>query len=393
MITELTDQHRALLRIVREDRTRNVLTGGDDVDERAFSEGADLIMPWYHQPARSAKLVLDSPLALFYANSILHAPGGQFDYSRMRWGRAAQVTRHKMYEGARCDLNSVISNEAVQEVERGASLSLSPRSYLNRARADAGSGIDPEFFSELYGSVRSRVQFKPLFGHRVPNSDRLGRTSSSIASDSPVFVDDHSAARDFYSRIGVSDGEYWKRFREYLRSGIFWAIFAGDAVLGCRRPVMVKRDQAGAPHCETGPAARWRDGYRQFFLSGVGLSRDRHARVTAKSVTLAEILMIDDADVRAVALRYSPEALHNSNAALIDRSTRGNELFLIEKTEVNEFFEKPAIYLLRMKCPTGRVFVEGVDPEFAAQNPRADACQAQALRLTEGQYRNLAVEG
>ena len=109
-------------------------------------------------------------------------------------------------------------------------------------------------------------------------------------------------------------------------------------------------------------------------------------------MTFSEIMAIEISDQRTVALKYNPEAIINESAVLVDKSERGNELFKIEGQKINEDLQFPKIWFLRMKCPTGRIFVEGVPPDEAEKNPKADAMQAILCRLTLKEYMGLSLE-
>lgn len=45
-----------------------------------------------------------------------------------------------------------------------------------------------------------------------------------------------------------------------------------------------------------------------------------------------------------------------------------------------------------MTCPTGRVFIEGVEPEFAKQHQNATECQAELCGLTKSEYMSMTME-
>lgn len=165
-------------------------------------------------------------------------------------------------------------------------------------------------------------------------------------------------------------------------------------VMVCDRPQVIKRNEAGQLHCENGKAISYKDGWGLFVLDGTTIKEESLFRqIVSGKMWLGEIMAIENADIRAIALKYNPLAMLESGAKLIDKSDRGNELYLIEKTDLNEFLEEPEIYMLKMECPTRRTFVEGVPPDYAKANPNADKCQAHLLGIDDWQYKNLRVEG
>lgn len=84
------------------------------------------------------------------------------------------------------------------------------------------------------------------------------------------------------------------------------------------------------------------------------------------------------------------------NPKLIHKSERGNELYLIEGSEVNKFYDAPKVYLLGFldpskEAPNNKMFEE-VSPEDAEKNPDADAINALHCRLTLAEYAKLEYE-
>ena len=116
-------------------------------------------------------------------------------------------------------------------------------------------------------------------------------------------------------------------------------------------------------------------------------------------MTFDEILAIENADQQAVALEYNGNAIIKSGAELVHASDRGNELFKVEGKPINEIVEERELYFLRMTCPTGRTFVECINPQIAriAENAgmlhkNADYAQADNCGLTFKEYNLLQRE-
>jgi hypothetical protein len=168
-------------------------------------------------------------------------------------------------------------------------------------------------------------------------------------------------------------------------------VFVGNLVFVCEKPTISWAD--GLLHNEYDCAIKWKDNTGLHYLDGVYFKKALWQSIVKQTITFGEIMAIKNTDERAVALKYNPNAMLNEDAKLVDRSERGNELWLIQDTELNKFLEEPSVWMLRMTCPTGRVFVEGVDPKVAMNNPSADYCQAVALGITPQQYGFLRNEG
>ncbi len=142
-------------------------------------------------------------------------------------------------------------------------------------------------------------------------------------------------------------------------------------------------------HNDQGSAIKWRDGFELYYLDGIHLDKELWTKIMSKTMNFKEIMEIPNTDHRMVALKHNPEAMIKSGAELVDKSKRDNELFKIEGQEINKILSFPKIWFLRFKCPTGRVFIEGVDPKVAEATPKADICQAYALGLSYEEYQTL----
>lgn len=109
-------------------------------------------------------------------------------------------------------------------------------------------------------------------------------------------------------------------------------------------------------------------------------------------MSLSEIMKIEISDQRTVALKYNPQAIIKENAVLVHADDRNNELYLVENSEINKLTNFPKMYFLKMKCPTGRIFIEGVEPSFAEAHQDATECQAELCGLTKSEYMSLLLE-
>lgn len=104
-----------------------------------------------------------------------------------------------------------------------------------------------------------------------------------------------------------------------------------------------------------------------------------------------QILAIRDIEQRMVALkRYGVEkVLHDAKAELIEKSKRGNELFIIPRSR--GIFTVDAYYL-KYSCPsTGRLYISGVPPQMG-ETKDADACMAWKHGLSKEAYQLLNAE-
>jgi hypothetical protein len=169
-------------------------------------------------------------------------------------------------------------------------------------------------------------------------------------------------------------------------------LFEGLAITA-NRPIYVRQDDESRLHCDQGSAIKWRDGFELFFLDGVELAQELHSQIISQQMSFDQILKIEDSDVRAVALKYNKEAIIRSGAELIDEHPTAGELFLIEGKQINQILDERKLYFLRMKCPTGRTFVEAVEPGYASKHPYALHCQAKAWDIDPKIYEQVINHG
>ncbi len=80
--------------------------------------------------------------------------------------------------------------------------------------------------------------------------------------------------------------------------------------------------------------------------------------------------------------------IKSTKAKLLDKSQRGNELYLIK----GMFEQFPKAYYLRYFDPsTGREYLKGIDPKIGKAS-EADLAQAWSFSLSKEEYKALKVE-
>ena len=167
-----------------------------------------------------------------------------------------------------------------------------------------------------------------------------------------------------------------------------------EDVLYCAPTPIVRLNEDAPPqyHSDQLPAIAWKGGAEFFYLDGVNFEKELWQKVVSKEMTFKEIMAIEISDQRTVALKYNPEAIIKENAKLIHADNRSNELYLIEGQQINKDLDFPKIWFLKMLCPTGRTFVEGVPPDEAEKNPNATDMQALLCGLTKSEYDSMILE-
>ena len=103
-------------------------------------------------------------------------------------------------------------------------------------------------------------------------------------------------------------------------------------------------------------------------------------------------MKIEISDQRTIALKHNPQAIIKEHAKLIDKDDRNNELYCIEGQQINKDLGFLKIWFLKMLCPTGRIFIEGIDPEFAEKHQNATECQSWLCNLSLIEYNSMKLE-
>jgi len=185
--------------------------------------------------------------------------------------------------------------------------------------------------------------------------------------------------------------EFRRKFCEpifsLLRNGVFIYWILKDKAIVIIRPKI--RHLNGRLHSTTQPAIEWKN-EKYYFLWGVRLDKNLWQKIVNKKLSFKQIMSLENIEQRMVALKMmdAENLLRESKAKLLHKSEKGNELYLIEN-----IFRQPA-YFLKYTCPsTGRVYISGIDPKIAKENPNADFCMSWKLGITLDDYlKNIITE-
>ena len=199
-----------------------------------------------------------------------------------------------------------------------------------------------------------------------------------------------TAWAQFFKDIGIQLTEAIEPFLKFQRSNCFDFIAFEGLCIVCEPPSVVRRDEKFRLSSDESACIEWRDGYKLWAIDGVFFDEVFWNKVVKKELTAKDLLGIENIEQRMIALKYAgaDETLAAMNAKLLNKSMRGNELYLVE----NFFEEEPLAYFLKYACPsTGRVYLSGIDPSFLHGND-PDACMAWKHRLTLLEYNELRCE-
>lgn len=205
----------------------------------------------------------------------------------------------------------------------------------------------------------------------------------------------------FCRETDVMDAELKALFMEYcefLESGVFAAIYLDEVAIVSRRPRVLRRDEEFRLHHDQLPAIEFEDGFKLFSLDGIVFEEDLFRKVSSKTITLEEINAIQNADQRACAYKWGLPPLtmlKDMNAELVNTGSRGTQLFKIP----NFFDTGTTQYAILMPCPTGRTFLEFVEPEVAERCIRdypddsSEAAQSAAYGISYEEYTSIVLHG
>ena len=187
--------------------------------------------------------------------------------------------------------------------------------------------------------------------------------------------------------------EYCELLMQAKEAGLGYRIEWEDTLYLVPTPIVrLNKDTPPQYHSDQLPAIKWIDGEELYYLDGVNLPKELWQKIISKEMTFSEIMKIEISDQRTVALKYNPQAIIKEKAQLIHKDDRNNELYLVEGSEINTLTNFPKMYFLKMLCPTGRIFIEGVEQSFAEAHPNATECQAELCGLTLSEYMSMTLE-
>lgn len=210
-----------------------------------------------------------------------------------------------------------------------------------------------------------------LFGRRL--SSRLLAKNSY---DSHVLYLFYSQTRYLYyaTLMGETfDGLSPQKYFDVLLN-LPITFFVGNTVFVCEKPQV--SESSDVLHSTQKAAVAWSDNTGFYYLHGVEFEKDFWKTVVSGRMTFDEILKIRDNAQRHQAIWCNPDAFFALSPKLIDRSERGNELYLVENTELNELYYSPKMWFLRFQdgnLPPKSWAIEEIDPAYAEANPDADS--------------------
>ena len=257
--------------------------------------------------------------------------------------------------------------------EKGVDMKIKGAQVWDQVRAQVWAQVGAQVGAQVWAQVRAQVW-----------------EYESFSSYGNIWDWGWNAFYDFFERIGIDLGKRKDdlyKFRELLNSGIYDMIQLDGLCVVCKLPQKISRDGIRL-HSTEGYAIEWADGYGQNYLWGIYFKEDLFKQIISKKLSFKKVMEIENMEQRMVALKYygAELLLKKSKAKLLDKSKRGNSLYLIKG-----IFSRDA-YFLKYSCPsTDRVYVSGIDPEIGKKGS-ADEAMAWKHHFTIEEYSRLKVE-
>ena len=225
---------------------------------------------------------------------------------------------------------------------------------------------------------------------------------TALDYDFDWFVVEHEYCINRKDNPGEEPNENDKKYLEYCEllmqakeQGLGYRVEWENTLYLAPTP-LVKIDTQNRFHSERTPSIRWKDGKEFYYLNGVNFEHDLWKKVISGMMTFSEILKIENTEQRLIAMKYNPLALMNENPKLINKTKRGNELWLITDSEVNKIYDEKEVYLLGFIDPSKKApnnkFYEEVEPALAKNAKNADEINAVHCGLDYEMYKKLKIE-
>lgn len=180
---------------------------------------------------------------------------------------------------------------------------------------------------------------------------------------------------DYFQRIGVleRDDEEFNVIKDFMRSGVWATVMFENLVICVARPRLVKTDDRGNLHNDTGAAIAFEDGYEEYAWHGTFVDENIIMRPT--EIKREEILAEKNSEVsRAIAERLGwDEYMKRAETFLVDKWFDASKSLHYELWDFKKRFELTP-RLLKMESPE---LHDGTRPSYVEPvHPGLKTCQA-----------------
>lgn len=187
--------------------------------------------------------------------------------------------------------------------------------------------------------------------------------------------------REIGVRFAADDDRWLGFFDEVARSAMWWWPFENLSVVS-ERPEMLRLDEAGRPHCPSGPAVAFRDGWRVWAWHGVQVRR----KIIETPVNPLSIDLERNAEVRRVLIeRCGWEAYIEATGAEVIHTDEVGDL--LEKTVGRDITVRLARVVNGTPEPDGSHKRHLIPVPLESQSCREGIAATYGLQA--GEYRNI----
>lgn len=324
MLNKLTAEQDALREVVRDEWIARALEGGTSIDLAAATEGVN----WLYElaakrtsiPGPPRILVVDSPLGAQYGANLI---------------KTREILKERGEKPSDQDLGDSVRDSVRDSVWDSVGASV---------RASVWDSVWDSVWASVWDSVGDSVRAGKLEYFATGYYCGLGYDSS------------WTAFYEFFERIGVLDHEPFQRWRKFLKSGVWDAIWLRGFAILVRRPKVVRKDDRGRLHNPSGAAVEWNDGWKNYRFQGMRIDERRAEDGVyfekPETITAKRVLEERNVEIRRALLtmmgneRFATEA--NPTVLHEDSDTVGMPRRLL-RIEVRD--DEP-ILLLEVKCPS-----------------------------------------
>ena len=225
--------------------------------------------------------------------------------------------------------------------------------------------------------------------------DNVGANYESFCSYGSISDYGWVSFYDFFTEIAVLNNSDFNKFKDILLSGVYDMIQLNGYCVVSDMPCEIFRNADGRLHNTSGAAITFKDGYCQYYINGVAISKEIHEKLTTQSYTFEDWTKEENEEIKSVVLFFYEDKfggeyvfrflsqhlkevdtfVDKKESKYLEGTTKGMNVgvYTLFKGNVNNI----DIAYVRCYCPsTDRMFFLGVTPEInTAKDAIASLCQ------------------
>src|SRR3990167_2733846 len=212
---------------------------------------------------------LEKPKVLFFDSPL----GCQFAANVLKYG--LKQVDSQLYSQVDSQVYSQVCSQVYSQIDS---------QVRSQVRSQVCSQVDSQVYSQVDSEVGSQ-KLKEYFSFaNYGNYSDLG----------------WSAWADFCNRIYILKVKELDNWLAYQKVGIYDCIQLKSFCLVCKMPKSIKRNANNDLHCEKGAAVEWNDGYKNYFVHGIGLDLEVGEKFFGNKLSVKDILGFENQEQRRV---------------------------------------------------------------------------------------------